>query len=167
MKRYLVLAALVALPLAACSSTHPGNGVPSLAGGTASANGTSSQSPGASKSEQSRPRVGYSTTRVAQLHTAAQCIREHGVPSYQDPVLTGDGHVYTDARSIQDIGRNDRAGTAGRHTECDTASVWRTVYRGRAATRRRVARPASARPGRRARRAVPALQRPARLPRPD
>lgn len=107
MKRYLVLAALVALPLAACSSTHPGNGVPSLAGGTASANGTSSQSPGASKSEQSRPRVGYSTTRVAQLHTAAQCIREHGVPSYQDPVLTGDGHVYTDARSIQDIGRND------------------------------------------------------------
>jgi hypothetical protein len=28
------------------------------------------------------------------------------VPSYQDPVLTPDGYVYTDSRSIQDLGRN-------------------------------------------------------------
>ena len=46
---------------------------------------------------------GYSATRVAALHAAAQCIRTHGAPSYQDPVLTADGQVYTDARSIQDL----------------------------------------------------------------
>jgi hypothetical protein len=39
--------------------------------------------------------------RTAALHTAAQCIREHGIPSYQDPVLTPSGQVYTDSRSIQ------------------------------------------------------------------
>ena len=46
---------------------------------------------------------GYSTSRVAQLHAAAQCIRTHGIPSYQDPVLTADGQVYTDSRSILDF----------------------------------------------------------------
>ena len=111
MKRVLAaLAALVAMPITACSSTHSGSTIPSLAGGggtVAGNNASNAPSPGASKSEVERPRVGYSTSRVAQLHAAAQCIREHGVPSYQDPVLTADGHVFTDARSIQDIGRND------------------------------------------------------------
>jgi hypothetical protein len=37
-----------------------------------------------------------STARRAKLHAAAQCIREHGAPRYQDPVLTADGYVYTD-----------------------------------------------------------------------
>ncbi|HKC26794.1 MAG TPA: hypothetical protein VKB75_02165, partial [Jatrophihabitans sp.] len=63
--------------------------------------------PSAAKSAVSRPRVGYSASRVAQLHAAAQCIREHGVPTYQDPVLTADGHVFTDSRSIQDVGAKD------------------------------------------------------------
>ena len=74
------------LILAACSSTHSGSGVPSIGAGATRAHG------------------GYSTTRVAQLHAAAQCIRSHGVPSYQDPVLTAEGQVYTDSRSIQDLG---------------------------------------------------------------
>jgi hypothetical protein len=39
---------------------------------------------------------------VAQLHDAAQCLREHGVPGYQDPVLTPEGYVFTDARAVQD-----------------------------------------------------------------
>lgn len=60
--------------------------------------------PNASMSSVSRPQVGYSSTRVSQLHEAAACIRAHGVPSYQDPVLTADGHVFTDSRSIEDIG---------------------------------------------------------------
>jgi len=85
MKRAIVIAALVAT---ACSSTPHSAGVPSLHGGT------------------STPHRGYSATRVAQLHAAAQCIREHGAPTYQDPVLTADGRVYTDARSVQDIGAN-------------------------------------------------------------
>jgi hypothetical protein len=38
--------------------------------------------------------------RAAELHAAAQCIRQHGIPSYQDPVLTPSGLVYTDSRSI-------------------------------------------------------------------
>ena len=104
MKRWIVLAALV---LTACSSGAHGAGVASLAnaggGGVTGAN-SGAPSSGASKSSASRPRVGYSTTRVAQLHAAAQCIRDHGVPTYQDPVLTPEGYVFTDARSIQDAG---------------------------------------------------------------
>jgi hypothetical protein len=111
MKRLLLLATTVGLailPIAACSSAHPGTAIPSLAGagtaGGATGNPNSAPNPSARKSQVSRPRVGYSASRVGQLHAAAQCIREHGVPTYQDPVLTADGHVFTDARSIQDIG---------------------------------------------------------------
>ena len=43
-----------------------------------------------------------SDARRARLHDAAQCIRQHGIPTYQDPMLTSDGHVYTDVRSYQD-----------------------------------------------------------------
>jgi len=45
-----------------------------------------------------------SAARRAKLHTAAQCIREHGAPNYQDPVLTSDGYVYTDDVSLRDLG---------------------------------------------------------------
>jgi hypothetical protein len=110
MKPLIVLAVLVLAPmLAACSSAHHSAGVPSLSG-AGGGNARGAPSAGASSSGASRPRVGYSTTRVAQLHAAAQCIREHGVPTYQDPVLTADGHVYTDARSIQDAGANKSRG---------------------------------------------------------
>jgi hypothetical protein len=34
------------------------------------------------------------------LHAAAECIRQHGIPAYADPVLTPDGRVYTDSRSF-------------------------------------------------------------------
>jgi hypothetical protein len=40
--------------------------------------------------------------RATELHAAAQCIREHGIPSFPDPVLTASGRVYFDLRSIQD-----------------------------------------------------------------
>jgi hypothetical protein len=105
MKCLIALATLM-LALAACSSAHHGAAVPSLsgAGGGNGGAGTGTPSSGSSKNSQPRPRVGYSTTRVAQLHAAAQCIRAHGVPTYQDPVLTAGGYVYTDARSIQDVG---------------------------------------------------------------
>jgi hypothetical protein len=103
--KVLVGLATLTLVLAACSSAHHGAGVPRLAGsGTASGAGGGSTAPSSGVSGSGRPRVRYSATRLAQVHAAAQCIRAHGVPSYQDPVLTADGHVYTDARSIQDIG---------------------------------------------------------------
>ena len=40
--------------------------------------------------------------RAAALHAAAQCIRQHGIPSYQDPVLASGGRVFSDLRSIED-----------------------------------------------------------------
>jgi hypothetical protein len=67
---------------AGCTSSASPASVPSLgsAGGTHAAGGN----------------------RAAQLHAAAQCIRQHGVPGYADPVLTPGGAVYSDRRSIQD-----------------------------------------------------------------
>jgi hypothetical protein len=44
-----------------------------------------------------------SVARRAKLHTAAQCIRQHGAQTYQDPVLTADGYVYTDDVSLRDL----------------------------------------------------------------
>ena len=44
---------------------------------------------------------GSGAARAAALHAAAVCIRQHGVPSYADPVLTASGQVYSDSRSIQ------------------------------------------------------------------
>jgi hypothetical protein len=88
MKTAFCLAATVtaAILLSGCSSSH-GSSVASLSGaGSAPAAG-----------------AGYSTSRVAAMHAAAQCIRSHGIPSYQDPVLTADGHVYTDMRSVQNF----------------------------------------------------------------
>jgi hypothetical protein len=106
--------------LAACSSGHEGPTVPSLSGAAGATAGGNAPSPSGSKTL-SRPRVGYSATRVGQLHAAAQCIRSHGVPTYQDPVLTADGHVYTDARSIQDLG----AATKSRTQQQDMADAVR------------------------------------------
>jgi hypothetical protein len=111
MKRPLVLAAIAVLSIGGCAANQPESTVPNLtpAVGAASAGGAT-PSPGASGSAQSRPRVGYSTSRVAQLHAAAQCIREHGIPNYQDPVLTADGRVYTDGRALHDAyGRQPQA----------------------------------------------------------
>jgi hypothetical protein len=70
--------------------------------------GASATAPAGSQSSiVPRPRVDHSANRAALLHAAAQCVRAHGVPGYQDPVLTADGHVYTDARSFQDASGKD------------------------------------------------------------
>ena len=87
--------------LAGCGSSHRASTVPTLPHSAATA-----------------PSAGSSSTasRGAQLHAAAQCIRTHGIPTYQDPVLGTNGQVYTDARSVEDFeaaaapssGRGDR-----------------------------------------------------------
>lgn len=96
------------IAVAACSSSHPASTVPSLHG----------------SGPQSGPSVGTGPGRVTALHAAAQCIREHGVATYQDPVLTADGHVYTDARSIQNLGASSKktakGGGTGGSTVLDT-----------------------------------------------
>jgi hypothetical protein len=78
--------------VAACAATSNGPAVPSLGGG-----GQASHSSGAGTGAAVQP------TALA-LHAAAQCIRQHGIPGYADPVLTPGGQVYTDQRSIQDAG---------------------------------------------------------------
>jgi hypothetical protein len=84
--RYGIAALAGALLLAGCGGSAASSpGVPAL-----------SQSAG-----QGSPSQG-SSARAAALHAAAQCIRQHGIPSYADPVLTASGQVYTDSRSIQD-----------------------------------------------------------------
>src|SRR3954451_20337173 len=90
-------ALLAASILTACSGSSNDPEVPSL--GSASAQPTATGN------------------RVAALHAAAQCIREHGVPTYQDPVLNAEGQVFTDTRSLQryaDGGKAISGGKAGK-----------------------------------------------------
>ena len=88
---YVAAALAGALLLAGCASSGPGSPVvpaaTQAAGRTAAGQGTAGQATGSG--------------RAAALHAAAQCIRQHGVPSYADPVLTASGQVYSDSRSIQ------------------------------------------------------------------
>jgi len=90
--RYVAAALAGALLLAGCAGPGPGSPVVPAAtqagGGAAAGQGTAGQGAGSS--------------RAAALHAAAQCIRQHGIPSYADPVLTSSGQVYSDSRSIQD-----------------------------------------------------------------
>jgi hypothetical protein len=78
------LAVGVALLLSACGGSSSSPQVPSLGGaaGTGSAGG-----------------------RAARLHRVAECIRQHGVSSFPDPILTATGQVYFDMRSLQDASR--------------------------------------------------------------
>jgi hypothetical protein len=45
-----------------------------------------------------------SSDRVAALHAAAECLRQHGINNFADPVLGANGQVFTDARPLQDAG---------------------------------------------------------------
>jgi len=89
---YVTVALAGALLLAGCASSGPSSPVVPTAtqasGGAAAGQGTAAQ--------------GTGSGRAAALHAAAQCIRQHGIPSYADPVLTSGGQVYSDLRSIQD-----------------------------------------------------------------
>jgi len=74
-----------------------------LLGGCASAGSSASAVPALSQAaSQGTAGQGSGSGRAAALRAAAQCIRQHGIPSYADPVLTSGGQVYSDSRSIQD-----------------------------------------------------------------
>jgi hypothetical protein len=87
MKRYAIAAAaLAAALLAGCAGTGAASpAVPSLG---------------------AHPGAAAGSGRTAALRAAAQCIREHGISSYQDPVLTPGGAVYSDMRSFQDASQS-------------------------------------------------------------
>jgi hypothetical protein len=102
MRSRIVVPVVVLAALAGCGSTKS-PAVPSLPGSSAGPAGSADPGGRAGKGE---PRAtgaagDFSPERRQKLHDAADCIRRHGIPTYADPVLTGDGHVYTDARSYQ------------------------------------------------------------------
>ncbi|WP_345764329.1 hypothetical protein [Diaminobutyricibacter sp. McL0608] len=84
MKILVTAAAVCALVvlLAGCTSGTSSD-IPHLGGGSAHA--------------------GSGQDQPAKLHAAADCIRSHGAPGYQDPVVDSTGHVYTDSRSLQNL----------------------------------------------------------------
>ena len=106
--RYVIAVLAGGLLLAGCGSSGSSSpAVPSLSqaagqGSQAAGHGASG-SPGASAQAESSQ--GSWAGRGAELHAAAQCIRQHGIPAYTDPVLTASGQVYTDSRSFDNAPR--------------------------------------------------------------
>ena len=91
-----VLAASAMVLMAGCGGSGGASPtVPSLSQGAAAAQGNGRQGTG-----------GSGAARASALHAAAQCIRQHGIPGYADPVLTPGGQVYSDSRSIQDASQS-------------------------------------------------------------
>lgn len=87
-----VLAASAVVLMAGCSGSGGASPVvPSLSQSAAAAQGNGGQGTG-----------GSGAARASALHAAAQCVRQHGIPGYADPVLTPGGQVYSDSRPIQD-----------------------------------------------------------------
>jgi hypothetical protein len=91
---YITAALAAALLLAGCAGSGPASPpVPTAAQG------------GATAARQAAAGQGGDSGRAAALHAAAECIRQHGIPAYADPVLTPDGRVYTDSRSFDQSGQ--------------------------------------------------------------
>src|SRR5580692_2528908 len=108
--RYVIAALAGGLLLAGCGGSATSSpGVPALsqaAGQGAQsqgAQGQGAQGQGSQSQGPQEPTTQLSgSARAGALQAAAQCIRQHGIPSYADPVLTASGQVYSDSRSIQD-----------------------------------------------------------------
>ncbi|MEV6632633.1 hypothetical protein AB0M54_17970 [Actinoplanes sp. NPDC051470] len=100
MKRFLAATAAAAalIVLGGCSDVPPAPTVPQLAGRSG---GTGEGSGGGGNPNA----VGGdgSAERRARLHAAGDCVRKHGAPRYQDPLLTADGFVYTDDVALRDL----------------------------------------------------------------
>lgn len=53
-------------------------------------------------SSQDPPAATGSDGRATKLHDAAECLRQHGVEHFADPVLGANGQVFTDTRALQE-----------------------------------------------------------------
>jgi hypothetical protein len=101
-KRYRVAiaagVALISLGAAgACTKEPAVPTVPRLGGaGAGTSAGTGAANPNAVGGDSS-------AARREKLHAAGQCIREHGAPNYQDPLLTADGYVYSDSVALRGL----------------------------------------------------------------
>ena len=101
------LAAATVLAAAACGG--PGAaapGVPSLSQGAAR------------RARQRRAGRRRAPPRAGALHAAAQCIRQHGIPDYADPVLTPGGQVYTDSRGFRTTAAGGHRHPSSRPRRC-------------------------------------------------
>ena len=49
------------------------------------------------------PSPGAGGERVAALHAAAECLRQHGVSNFADPVVGANGQVFTDTRPLESL----------------------------------------------------------------
>jgi hypothetical protein len=85
----VVLAAFAAMTAVGCSGSGSPAVVPSLS------QGAGAQGAG-----------GTGSSRASALRAAAQCIRQHGIPAYSDPVLTPGGAVYSDSRSFENVSQS-------------------------------------------------------------
>jgi hypothetical protein len=60
---------------------------------------------------------GDSGDRAAKLHAAAECLRQHGISNFADPVLGANGGVYTDRRALENAD-NPRGATQAAEDAC-------------------------------------------------
>jgi hypothetical protein len=97
----LLSAGLIGLGTAGCTEAPSAPTVPRLSAGTGAGTGGEGN-PNAVAGDSS-------AARRAKLHAAAQCIREHGAPNYQDPLLTSDGYVYTDEVALREVEESQAA----------------------------------------------------------
>jgi hypothetical protein len=95
MKLRLVAVPAIAITLGGCGQAPSSPTVPSLPQASAGASAGASANPNGVTGD-------GSAARRTALHNAAECIRQHGAPRYQDPVLTADGRVYTDELTLFD-----------------------------------------------------------------
>ena len=88
LRTVLATLAVFVLAVAGCGSSPSGAPtVPTVAGGAAASSGGPSSS---------------------KVDAAVACIREHGIPGYQDPAIAPDGAVYTDQRSFENASESAR-----------------------------------------------------------
>jgi hypothetical protein len=103
------LAALTGALLAGCAGSGSSSpAVPALSQAASQGSQAAASQGGASQSASAQGASAQGTWagRAAELDAAAQCIRQHGIPSYSDPVLTSSGQVYSDSRSIEDASQS-------------------------------------------------------------
>lgn len=62
--------------------------------------------------------------RVAKLHAAAECLRQHGVEHFADPVVGANGQVFTDRRPLEDAGQQTDEAAANACQGALNAADW-------------------------------------------
>ena len=70
------------------------------------------------------PAAASSGDRTVALHTAAQCLRQHGIMHFADPVLGADGTVFTDSRALEKAADDTREAAMNACRDQVNAAGW-------------------------------------------